>query len=143
MLIGVGFTVGNWLGGRLADWSLDGDEDLPSRACCDVRPAAGFRKPCWRRHHPSGLGRCRLRHRAPVQMRVMQAASEAPGLASAINIGASTSATRLARRWGGRHQPGPRLCGGVDRGRLFAAAGLGLVMIGGREAAPRLEACGA
>src|SRR5690606_8273164 len=23
-LIGIGFTIGNWLGGRLADWSLDG-----------------------------------------------------------------------------------------------------------------------
>ncbi len=27
VLIGVGFTLGNWLGGRLADWSLDGSHE--------------------------------------------------------------------------------------------------------------------
>lgn len=42
VLIGVGFTVGNWLGGRVADWSLDGAAAIFLAALSAIMLAAPF-----------------------------------------------------------------------------------------------------
>ncbi len=90
VLIGVGFTIGNALGGRLADWSLNGATRiflaalaiisliLPLMLGSHIGAAIGLL--AW--------GAAAFAIVPPVQTRVMQAAAEAPGLASSINIGA-------------------------------------------------------
>nr|WP_315252012.1 MFS transporter [uncultured Duganella sp.] len=89
-LIGIGFTIGNSLGGKLADRSIDKTligflvlEALtmlafPWLAQTQIGAAAGLL--VW------GIAAFALV--PPVQMRVMRAATEAPGLASSVNIGA-------------------------------------------------------
>ncbi|MFO1138731.1 MAG: MFS transporter [Paracoccus sp. (in: a-proteobacteria)] len=145
-LIGVGFTVGNWLGGRLADWSLDGATKIFLAALA----ATMFVLPLVFGSHAGAAiillvwGAAAFAIVPPVQMRVMQAASEAPGLASAINIGAFNLGNAVGAAMGaGVISLGLGYAAVSIAGGLLAAAGLGLVMIGGREAAPRLEACGA
>lgn len=90
VLIGVGFTIGNWAGGRLSAWSLDGATlvflgaltvimiGLPFAFEAKVTAAIGLL--VW--------GIAAFAIVPPVQTRVMQAAEEAPALASSINIGA-------------------------------------------------------
>ncbi len=90
VLIGTGFTVGNWLGGRLADWSLNGSAAIFLAALgllMLVQPlllashtGAAISLLVW--------GVTCFGLVPPVQMRVMQAAADAPGLASSLNIGA-------------------------------------------------------
>ena len=145
-LIGVGFTVGNWLGGRLADWSLDGATKIFLAALA----ATMFVLPLVFGSHAGAAiillvwGAAAFAIVPPVQMRVMQAASEAPGLASAINIGAFNLGNAVGAAMGaGVISLGLGYAAVSIAGGLLAAAGLGLVMIGGREGAPRLEACGA
>jgi DHA1 family inner membrane transport protein len=132
VLIGVGFTLGNSLGGRLADWSLDGATKiilaslaiimlvLPLAFTTHVGAAVGLL--AW--------GAATFAVVPPLQMRVMQAAAEAPALASSINIGAFNLGNAL----------GAALGGGVIRlglgyafvpvaGGLLALAGLLLVWL--------------
>ncbi|WP_152223331.1 MFS transporter [Pseudomonas sp. SCB32] len=133
VLIGVGFTVGNSLGGRLADWSLDGSARiflaalavimllLPLALTSHVGAAIGLL--LW--------GVATFAVVPPLQMRVMHAAAEAPGLASSINVGAFNLGNAV----------GAALGGGVISlnlgyaavpvaGALLAAAGLLLVRLG-------------
>jgi len=89
-LIGIGFTIGNSLGGKLADRSIDKTLigflmleavtmlAFPWLAQTQLGAAAGLL--VW------GIAAFALV--PPVQMRVMRAATEAPGLASSVNIGA-------------------------------------------------------
>ncbi|MBS7544939.1 MFS transporter [Ancylobacter oerskovii] len=140
VLIGVGFTLGNGLGGRLADWSLDGATMiflaalalimavLPLALTTPVGAAIGLL--VW--------GAATFAIVPPVQMRVMQAAAEAPGLASAINIGAFNLGNALGAAVGGGvislglgYQAVP-LAGG-----LLAAGGLALVWLARTRAAPQ------
>ncbi|WP_342628494.1 MFS transporter [Nguyenibacter vanlangensis] len=145
VLIGVGFTIGNGLGGRLADWSLDGATKiflaalaaimlgLPLVLTSHVGAAAGLL--VW--------GAATFAIVPPVQMRVMQAAAEAPGLASSINVGAFNLGNALGAAVGGAVI---RLDLGYAAvpvaGGLLAAAGLALVLAGGREER-RLASCDA
>ncbi|MEZ2133047.1 MULTISPECIES: MFS transporter [unclassified Sinorhizobium] len=134
VLIGIGFTIGNGLGGRLADWSLNGATKiflgalaitmllLPLVLGTHIGAALGLL--VW--------GIATFAIVPPVQMRVMQAASEAPGLASSINIGAFNLGNALGAAVGGGvlnlglgYQAIP-IAGG-----LLAAAGLALVIVGG------------
>lgn len=133
VLIGVGFTLGNSLGGRLADWSLDGSARiflgalavimllLPLILSSQVGAAVGLL--LW--------GVATFAVVPPLQMRVMHAAAEAPGLASSINVGAFNLGNAV----------GAALGGGVISlnlgyaavpmaGGLLAAAGLLLVWLG-------------
>lgn len=133
VLIGVGFTLGNSLGGRLADWSLDGSARiflgalavimllLPLILSSHVGAAVGLL--LW--------GVATFAVVPPLQMRVMHAAAEAPGLASSINVGAFNLGNAV----------GAALGGGVISlnlgyaavpmaGGLLAAAGLLLVWLG-------------
>ena len=90
VLIGIGFTLGNMLGGRLADWSLEGATRLMLAALAGIM----LLLPIILTSHAGaaiGLliwGAATFAIVPPVQMRVMQAAAEAPGLASSINVGA-------------------------------------------------------
>lgn len=137
-LIGVGFTLGNWLGGKVADWSLDGAAAIFLAALSVIMLAAPFLLVS-----PVGAaivmviwGAAAFAIVPPVQMRVMQAAHEAPGLASSINIGAFNLGNAIGAAAGGA-VIGLGLGYAVVpvAGGLLAAAGLALVWLGRRQAA--------
>ncbi|HUH10274.1 MAG TPA: MFS transporter, partial [Brevundimonas sp.] len=137
-LIGVGFTIGNWLGGRLADWSLDGATRIFLGALAVIMFALPF---VFSSHVGVAIGLLLWGGAAfaivpPVQMRVMEAASEAPGLASSINVGAfnlgnalgaATGAAVISLNLGYAAVP---VAGG-----LLAAAGFGMVLLAARRSA--------
>lgn len=136
VLIGMGFTLGNGVGGRLADWSLDGATKiflaalavvmlgLPLVLTSHVGAAIGLL--VW--------GAATFAIVPPVQMRVMQAASEAPGLASSINVGAFNLGNAVgAAVGGGVISLGYGYAAVPAAGGLLAAFGFALVWIGGRN----------
>ncbi|WP_370123495.1 MFS transporter [Bradyrhizobium sp. USDA 329] len=136
ILIGVGFTVGNGLGGKLADWSLDGATKiclaslavimavLPLLLTSHIGAAVGLL--VW--------GAATFAIVPPVQMRVMQAASEAPGLASSINVGAFNLGNAVgAAVGGGVISLGLGYAAIPIAGAVLAAAGLALVWLGARR----------
>jgi len=142
VLIGVGFTIGNGLGGRLADWSLDGATRIFLGALALVMLALPF---VLSSHVGAAIGLVVWGAAAfaivpPVQMRVMEAASEAPGLASSINVGAFNLGNALGAAVGGAViSLGLGYAAVPVAGGLLAAAGLGLVWLG--RARPKLRAC--
>ncbi|WP_103720756.1 MFS transporter [Bosea psychrotolerans] len=142
VLIGVGFTIGNGLGGWLADWSLDGATRIFLAALALVMLALPF---LLSSHVGAAIGLLVWGAAAfaivpPVQMRVMQAASEAPGLASSINVGAFNLGNALGAAVGGAViSLGLGYAAVPVAGGLLAAAGLGLVWLG--RARPKLQAC--
>jgi len=103
VLIGIGFTIGNSVGGRLADWSLDGATKLilavlavtmavlPLVMTTQIGAAIGL--VVW--------GAAAFGMVPPVQMRVMQAAAQAPGLASSVNVGAFNLGNAVGAALGG------------------------------------------
>jgi DHA1 family inner membrane transport protein len=146
VLIGTGFTIGNLLGGRLADWSLDGATKIFLAALAAIMLVLPL---AFASHAGAAIGLLFWGAAAfaivpPVQMRVMQAASEAPGLASSINVGAFNLGNALGAAIGaavigmGLGYAAIPIAGG-----LLAVAGFGIVLIGGREKAPQLKTCGA
>lgn len=146
VLIGVGFTIGNWLGGRLADWSLDGATKIFLGALAAIM----FALPVVLTIHAGaaiGLlvwGAATFAIVPPVQMRVMQAAADAPGLASSINVGAFNLGNAIGAAAGaavisaGLGYAAIPLAGG-----LLSAAGLALVFAGSRRHLRRPAACDA
>ena len=133
VLIGIGFTLGNSLGGRLADWSLDGATTLILAALAVVMLVL----PLLLKTHVGaavGLvvwGAVAFGIVPPVQMRVMQAATQAPGLASSVNIGAFNLGNALGAALGGfviGHGLGYAAVSWV--GAALAASGLALVWLG-------------
>ena len=103
VLIGVGFTIGNWLGGRVAAWSLDGATAIFLLALAVISCVVPFLLP-----NPVyaciGLllwGAAAFAIVSPIQARVMLAAAEAPALASSINIGAFNLGNALGAALGG------------------------------------------
>ncbi len=103
VLIGVGFTIGNHVGGRLADWSLDGATRIVLSALAVIMLALPF---AFAHHVTAALGlllwgAATFAVVPPVQMRVMEAAAEAPGLASSINVGAFNLGNALGAALGG------------------------------------------
>ncbi|WP_334173870.1 MFS transporter [Pseudoxanthobacter sp.] len=146
VLIGVGFTIGNWLGGRLADWSLDGATKIFLGALAAIM----FALPVVLTTHAGaaiGLlvwGAATFAIVPPVQMRVMQAAADAPGLASSINVGAFNLGNAIGAAAGaavisaGLGYAAIPLAGG-----LLSAAGLALVFAGSRRHLRRPAACDA
>ena len=89
-LIGVGFSLGNIAGGRLADRSLDGS--LMLFLALIIASMLSF--PALAQTHAGAaigllvFGFATFAVVPPLQLRVMQAASQAPGLASSVNVGA-------------------------------------------------------
>ncbi|GLQ98825.1 MFS transporter [Dyella mobilis] len=139
-LIGIGFTLGNGLGGRLADWSLDGATKvllaalaiimvvLPLALTTHVTAAIGLL--LW--------GAATFAVVPPLQMRVMAAAADAPGLASSINVGAFNLGNALGAALGGSViSLGLGYAAVPMAGGVLAAAGLALAWLG-RVRAPAL-----
>ncbi|MGI6856679.1 MFS transporter [Mesorhizobium sp. 1B3] len=135
-LIGVGFTIGNWLGGRLADWSLDGATKIFLGALAAIMLVLPL---AFGSHAGAAIGLLVWGAAAfaivpPVQMRVMQAASEAPGLASSINVGAFNLGNALGAAIGaGVISLGLGYAAVPVAGGVLAAAGLVLVWLGSRK----------
>ncbi|WP_342249194.1 MFS transporter [Sphingomonas sp. OTU376] len=140
VLIGIGFTIGNALGGRLADWSLDGATRILLAALALIMLLLPF---LLYSHVTAALGlviwgAATFAIVPPVQMRVMQAASEAPGLASSINVGAFNLGNALGAAVGaGVISLGLGYAAVPVAGSLLAAAGLAMVLLGQRRRAPR------
>lgn len=144
VLIGLGFTAGNWLGGRLADWSLDGATAIFMAALAVIMLAmpfliatqigAAITMTLW--------GAAAFALVPPVQMRVMQAAHEAPGLASSINIGAFNLGNAVGAALGGA-VIGLNLgyAAVPAAGGVMALAGLALIWLGRQRATPALAVC--
>ncbi|WP_426318447.1 MFS transporter [Pseudoduganella sp. R-43] len=133
VLIGVGFTLGNSLGGRLADWSLDGATKLILAALAvtmavlplvmQTEAGAAIGLVIW--------GAAAFGIVPPVQMRVMQAAAQAPGLASSVNVGAFNLGNALGAALGGVVISQGLGYGAVPLvGAALAAGGLALVWLG-------------
>ncbi|RLP28500.1 MFS transporter [Mesorhizobium sp. YM1C-6-2] len=143
-LIGIGFTIGNWLGGRLADWSLDGATKIFLGALAVIMLILPL---AFASHAGAAIGLLVWGAAAfaivpPVQMRVMEAASEAPGLASSINVGAFNLGNALGAAIGaGIIGLGLGYASVPIAGGLLAAAGLALVLAGARERSSRLATC--
>ena len=103
MLTGIGFTIGNVIGGRLADWSLERSTKLFLGAIAIVMLLLPFLLP-YKIGALIGLmawGIATFAIVPPVQMRVMQAAAGAPGLASSVNVGAFNLGNALGAVVGG------------------------------------------
>ncbi|MDB5713389.1 MAG: transporter [Sphingomonadales bacterium] len=131
-IYGVGLTVGNWLGGRYADRSVDGTliVTLASLMALLVLFAGAMSWPAavvvliflW------GVASFALV--PPLQMRVMAEAAEAPNLASAMNIGAFNLGNAIGAALGGAvisaglGYPAVSLAGAV-----MAGSGLVLVLL--------------
>ncbi|EMN8231515.1 MFS transporter [Escherichia coli] len=112
VLIGVGFSIGNYLGGKLADRSVNGTLKgfllllmvimlaIPFLARNEFGAAismvvwgAAISMVVW--------GAATFAVVPPLQMRVMRVASEAPGLSSSVNIGAFNLGNALGAAAGG------------------------------------------
>ncbi|WP_454812519.1 MFS transporter [Labrys neptuniae] len=137
-LIGIGLTLGNTLGGRLADWSLDGAARLSLAALGVIMMVLPL---ALTNHWGAAIGLVIWGMAAfaivpPLQMRVMQVASAAPGLASSINVGAFNLGNALGAAIGsatlslGLGYTAIPIAGG-----LLALAGLALTFVGSERAA--------
>lgn len=142
-LIGIGFTFGNGIGGRMADWSLDG----ATRILLAVLAVLMFVLPLAFMHHATAalgvllFGAATFAIVPPLQIRVMQAASEAPGLASSINVGAFNLGNAVGAALGGAViSSGLGYAAIPVAGGLLAASGLLLAWLG-RPRTAVAEAC--
>lgn len=103
VVIGVGFTIGNAISGRLADRSLKGT----LVGFLSVLALVSFAFPLVASSAPGAAvalllwGAATFGVAAPVQMRVMQEAHDAPALASSVNIGAFNLGNALGAAAGG------------------------------------------
>ncbi len=143
VLIGIGFTIGNGLGGRLADWSLDGSTKLFLGALAVIMVALPFILTS----HVGALigmlvwGAATFAIVPPVQIRVMHAAAEAPGLASSVNVGAFNLGNALGAAAGGAViSAGLGYSAVPIAGAVLAAAGL-LLVFAGRARRQAIESC--
>ena len=132
VLIGLGFTIGNAAGGKLADRSLDGS--LIGFLILLIAVMLAF--PLLGKSHAGaaiGLlvwGLATFAVVPPLQMRVMRAAVEAPGLASSVNVGAFNLGNALGAAAGGwAISAGFGYKAVPIVGAVIAAAGLALVLI--------------
>jgi DHA1 family inner membrane transport protein len=132
VLIGVGFSIGNIAGGRLADRSLDGS--LIGFLLLLIATMLAF--PVLAKTHAGAAaallvwGIATFAVVPPLQMRVMRAAAEAPGLASSINVGAFNLGNALGAAAGGAViSAGFGYAAVPMAGAAIAAAGLLLVLL--------------
>ncbi|MFM0666766.1 MFS transporter [Paraburkholderia sediminicola] len=144
VLIGIGFTIGNGLGGRLADWSLDGSTKLFLGALAVTMVALPFVLTS----HVGALigllvwGAATFAIVPPVQIRVMHAAADAPGLASSVNVGAFNLGNALGAAAGGAViSAGWGYTAVPIAGAVLAAAGLILVFAGRAADRRAVETC--
>ncbi len=137
VLIGVGFSLGNYLGGKLADRSVTGTLKgflllliaimvaIPWLARSEF--GAAISMVVW--------GAATFAIVPPLQMRVMRVAHEAPGLSSSVNIGAFNLGNALGAAAGGAV-----ISGGLGyafvpvTGAIIAGLAFLLVLLSGRQA---------
>lgn len=136
VLIGVGFSIGNYFGGKLADRSVNGTLKgfllllmaimlaIPLLARSEL--GAAIAMVVW--------GAATFAVVPPLQMRVMRVASEAPGLSSSVNIGAFNLGNALGAAAGGAVISGGLGYGFVPvMGAIVAGLALLLVLISARK----------
>ena len=146
VLYGVGLTIGNWAGGRFADRSVDGTIIASLLALIILLVLFAFGM-VWQVSAALLIflwGIASFALVPPLQMRVMVEASEAPNLASAMNIGAFNLGNAIGAALGG---------GVIDAGLGYPAVSIagaamavaGLVMVlaqrRGRRSASATAAC--
>ncbi len=100
---GAGLTVGNWLGGKFADRSVDRTLIVTLGGLSVVLIAFAF---LMRYSEPTAIlvflwGVASFALVPPLQLRVMAAAADAPNLASSVNIGAFNLGNALGAALGG------------------------------------------
>ena len=143
---GLGLTIGNWLGGKFADRSVDrtlivtlASLSLVLVAFAALMPHAGVSAVLiflW------GVASFALV--PPLQVRVMTAAADAPNLASSVNIGAFNLGNALGAALGGGvialdlGYPTVALAGAAT-----SAIGLGAVLLTRRKSPATAALCGA
>ncbi|NML06823.1 MFS transporter [Sphingomonas sp. G-3-2-10] len=147
VVYGLGLTVGNWLGGRYADRSVDRTLIVTLASLSAILVAYAVLMPY------AGVsavliflwGVASFALVPPLQVRVMRAAGDAPNLASAVNIGAFNLGNAIGAALGGGviasglGYPAVALAGAAT-----SLAGLAAVLLWRREpAAAHGELCGA
>ena len=139
VLIGIGFTAGNAAGGRLADRTLNGSlivflsvltiVMVAFPVTATTRIGAGLTLFAW--------AAAAFAIVPPLQMRVLRAAADAPGLASAVNIGAFNLGNAIGAALGGAVVGfGWRYAAAPVAGGALAALSLGLLLVGGALRSP-------
>lgn len=147
---GLGLTVGNWLGGKFADRSVDRTLIVTLGSLSAVLVALAM---LMQHAAPTAVlvflwGVASFALVPPLQLRVMTAAAEAPNLASSVNIGAFNLGNALGAALGGAviaarlGYPAVALAGAAT-----SALGLAAVLMAGRasrrvEGRPALECAG-
>ncbi|MFD1555040.1 MFS transporter [Paraburkholderia silviterrae] len=132
VLVGVGFSIGNVAGGRLADRSLNGSLIV----FLVLLVAIMLTFPLLAKNHIGTAiavvvwGIATFAVVPPLQMRVMRAASEAPGLASSVNVGAFNLGNAVGAAAGGAAiSAGFSYAAVPIVGAMIAASGLALVFV--------------
>lgn len=137
VLIGVGFSIGNYLGGKFADRSESATLKgfllllvaimlvIPLLARSDIGAAVSM--VIW--------GAATFAVVPPLQMRVMRVASEAPGLSSSVNIGAFNLGNALGAAGGAVVSAGLGYSFVPVMGAIIAGLALLLVLFTSRTAA--------
>ncbi|HEX7858233.1 MAG TPA: MFS transporter [Sphingobium sp.] len=129
---GVGLTLGNWLGGKFADRSVDRTLIVTLASLSAVLVLFAFLMPF---QAPTAIlvflwGVASFALVPPLQVRVMAAAADAPNLASSMNIGAFNLGNAIgAALGGGVIAAGLGLPSVALAGAFMAALGLGAVLI--------------
>jgi MFS transporter, DHA1 family, inner membrane transport protein len=144
---GVGLTVGNWLGGKFADKSVDRTLTVTLGSLSAILVAFAALMPF---HAPVAVlvflwGVASFALVPPLQVRVMAAAADAPNLASSVNIGAFNLGNAIGAALGGAVIAGGLGYPAVSlAGAATSAIGLAMVLwsrrSGAREARERLAA---
>lgn len=103
VLYGLGLTVGNWLGGKFADHSVDRTLIVTLASLSAILIAFAVLMP---HAGPSAVliflwGVASFALVPPLQVRVMTAAADAPNLASSVNIGAFNLGNAIGAALGG------------------------------------------
>lgn len=103
VVYGLGLTIGNWLGGRFADRSVDRTLIVTLTALSAILVAFAWAMPM---AAPSALliflwGIASFALVPPLQVQVMSAAADAPNLASSVNIGAFNLGNAIGAALGG------------------------------------------
>ncbi len=141
VVYGLGLTVGNWAGGRFADRSVDGTLIVSLTALIGLllvfAPGMKFEASAAILIFMWGVASFAVV--PPLQMRVMEAAGEAPNLASAMNIGAFNLGNAVGAALGGAVIDAGLGYPAVSvAGAAMAAAGLAMLLLvrrGQRQAA--------
>lgn len=139
---GVGLTIGNWLGGRFADRSVDGTLIVTLSALAVVLVAFAWLMP-----NPGASavviflwGVASFALVPPLQIRIMDAAADAPNLASSANIGAFNLGNAFgAALGGGVIAAGLGYSAVALAGAATAVAGLVIVLLARQQAPESVE----